>query len=58
MKMGYLLEKTCSSYYPAYCSMVQSIEDALEEARDIRLDADWLGLEGSRDGGSVGRREV
>ena len=36
VKMGYLLEKTCSSYYPAYCSMVQSIEDALVEARDIR----------------------
>ena len=35
MKMGYLLEKTCSSYYPAYRSMVQSIEDALVEARDI-----------------------
>jgi len=45
VKMGYLLEKTCSSYYPAYCSMVQSIEDTLEEARDIRLDADWLGWE-------------
>ena len=36
VKMGFLLEKTCSSYYPAYRSMVQSIEDALEEARDIR----------------------
>ena len=36
VKMGFLLEKTCSSYYPAYRSMGQSIEDALEEARDIR----------------------
>ena len=59
VKMGFLLEKTCSSYYPAYRSMVQSIEDALEEARDIRYilvgqikRKEWVG--GWRVGGCVG----
>ena len=36
LKMSRLLEKTLSSYYPAYCSMLQTIDQALDEARDIR----------------------
>lgn len=36
LKMSCLLEKTRSSYYPAYCSMLQIIDEALDEARDIR----------------------
>ena len=36
VKMSRLLEKTLSSYYPAYCSMVDSIHKALDEARDIK----------------------
>lgn len=36
LKMSRLLEKTRSSYYPAYCSMLESIDQALAEARDIR----------------------
>lgn len=36
LKMSRLLEKTLSSYFPAYCSMLQTIDQALEEARDIR----------------------
>ena len=36
LKMSRLLEKTLSSYYPAYCSMLKTIDDALAEARDIR----------------------
>ena len=36
LKMSRLLEKTLSSYYPAYCSMLKTIDDALDEARDIR----------------------
>jgi dynein heavy chain len=36
LKMSYLLEKTLSSYYPSYRSMLQTIDQALQEARDIR----------------------
>jgi dynein heavy chain len=36
LKMSHLLEKTMSSYYPSYCSMLQTIDQALDEARDIR----------------------
>lgn len=36
LKMSRLLEKTLSSYYPAYCSMLQTIDQALDEARNIR----------------------
>ena len=36
VKMSQLLEKTMSSYYPAYRAMVESIHKALEEARDIK----------------------
>ena len=36
LKMSRLLEKTLSSYYPAYQAMQQSIDVALDEARDIR----------------------
>ena len=36
LKMSRLLEMTLSSYYPAYSSMLKSIHDALDEARDIR----------------------
>ena len=36
LKMSRLLEKSLSSYYPAYRSMLESIDDALVEARDIR----------------------
>ncbi len=35
-KMTQLLERTLSSYYPAYKAMTQAIEEALDEARDIR----------------------
>ena len=37
VKMTALLEKTLSSYYPAYKSMRNAIQSALDEARDIRL---------------------
>ena len=36
VKMSQLLEKSLSSYYPAYKSMLESIYNALDEARDIR----------------------
>ena len=36
LKMSRLLEKSLSSYYPAYKSMLESIDDALAESRDIR----------------------
>ena len=36
VKMSRLLQKSLSSYYPAYCSMLQTIDQALDEARDIR----------------------
>ena len=36
LKMSRLLEKTLSSYYPAYCSMQMAIDNALAESRDIR----------------------
>ena len=36
VKMSRLLEKTLSSYYPAYRAMVDSIHAALDEARDIK----------------------
>ena len=36
LKMSQLLEKSLSSYYPAYRSMLDAIYNALEEARDIR----------------------
>lgn len=36
VKMSRLLEKTFSSYYPAYRAMVDSIHAALDEARDIK----------------------
>ena len=36
LKMSRLLEKTLSSYYPSYCSMLHTIDQALDEARDIR----------------------
>ena len=36
LKMSRLLEKSLSSYYPAYKSMLESIDEALIEARDIR----------------------
>ena len=36
VKMSRLLEKSMSSYYPAYRSMVESIHNALSEARDIK----------------------
>ena len=36
LKMCRLLEKTLSSYYPAYRSMVDRIRAALDEARDIK----------------------
>lgn len=35
-KMGYLLEKTLSSYYPAFQSMIDTVFGSLEEAQDIR----------------------
>ena len=35
--MSKLLEHTMSSYYPAYCNMVDTIMAALEEARDINI---------------------
>ena len=35
-KMTQLLERSLSSYYPAYKAMRQAILEALEEARDIR----------------------
>lgn len=35
-KMTQLLERTLSSYYPAYKAMREAIIEALEEARDIR----------------------
>ncbi len=36
LKMSRLLEKSLSSYYPAYKSMLELIDEALIEARDIR----------------------
>lgn len=36
LKMSRLLEKTLSSYYPAYSAMQRAIDQALDEARDIR----------------------
>ena len=36
VKMSRLLEKSLSSYFPAYQSMVNNIHTALDEARDIR----------------------
>lgn len=36
VKMSHLLEKSLSSYYPAYKSMMDAIYNALDEARDIR----------------------
>jgi len=36
LKMSRLLEKSLSSYYPAYRAMLESIDEALVEARDIR----------------------
>ena len=36
VKMGQLLEKTQSSYYPAFQSMLDTVFSSLEEARDIR----------------------
>ena len=36
VKMSQLLEKSLSSYYPAYKSMMDAIYNALDEARDIR----------------------
>ena len=36
LKMSRLLERSLSSYYPSYRSMLQTIDQALEEARDIR----------------------
>ena len=36
LKMSQLLELTCSSYYPAYRSMMDTVTAALEEAREIR----------------------
>lgn len=35
-KMGHLLEKALSSYYPAFQSMIDTVFGSLEEARDIR----------------------
>ena len=35
-KMSQLLEKSLSSYYPAYKSMMEAIYNALDDARDIR----------------------
>lgn len=45
VKMGRLLEKTLSSYYPAYQSMLNSIYTALDESRDIRFVPLLVGLE-------------
>lgn len=36
VKMSQLLEKSLSSYYPAYRSMHDAIYNALDEARDVR----------------------
>lgn len=36
VKMGQLLEKTRSSYFPAFQSMLDTVFGALDEARDIR----------------------
>ena len=36
VKMGQLLEKTVSSYYPAFQSMIDTVFNSLDEARDIR----------------------
>ncbi len=36
-KMSRLLEKTLSSYYPAYRAMSDTVVASLDEARDIRL---------------------
>ena len=35
-KLSRLLEKTLSSYYPAYRAMLDSVVSSLDEARDIR----------------------
>lgn len=40
-KMGHLLEKTLSSYYPAFQSMIDTVFGSLEEARDIRYKQYW-----------------
>ena len=37
-KMSQLLEKSLSSYYLAYKSMIEAIYNALDEARDIRFE--------------------
>ena len=36
VKMGQILEKTLSSYFPAFQSMLDTVFSALDEARDIR----------------------
>ena len=36
LEMSRLLEKTLSSYYLAYCSMLQTIDQSLEKASDVR----------------------
>ncbi len=36
IKMSRLLEKTLSSYYPAYRAMLDTVVASLDEARDIR----------------------
>ena len=43
-KMSQLLEKSLSSYYPAYKSMMEAIYNALDEARDIRYACVLLNL--------------
>ena len=44
VKMSRLLEKTLSSYYPAYRAMMDSIHSALDEARDIKSVTSWSSL--------------
>ncbi len=41
-KMGHLLEKTLSSYYPAFQSMIDTVFGSLEEARDIRYKQEYM----------------
>ena len=36
VKMSRLLELTSSSYYPAYCSMMNTVTATLDEAREVR----------------------
>ena len=36
IKMSYLLKRSMSSYYPAFQSMVDTVQHALDEARDIQ----------------------